>query len=774
MYSADENNFSTSINQIESALDFLLQLQQSISNIIHCDPESFNSGEMGNCIERLIKKYEESLHRLKNPLFRLATIGTTSSGKSTLVNALIGRCLAPIEADEMSAGVLTITHSKESRLIVKPTQNAVWETGEWTGLSDKDIYDKLRSTKEENGYDGVMVAYHKEKKIKADIEAPKIIIEAPILPVLWNNLLQLPNDVQFEIIDLPGLKSVKDRKNLELLQQHVKNAFSLVVLDYTQTDDENRAQLLKELEDVVKFMQGRTDAMIFILNKVNLRSEEDLPIKHRLDKLQQEIKERLSLNSTPDLIPINAQLLFYIQCAWGANKEPYPVGDERNDFLKKFKKSCGNTVLSEAENDSIVLEWFNKYFMKLNALCNMDSKEFTKLLKWGHEWSNGKQLWNLLKQRISERFPELVIFPAVQGILTAFEEFCAKTEEMARIRKIQTIEVVEKERKRIQEELYNVKTQLENSRHDFREKIRASVDDFKKNKSEDTSRAISRLGSPKGLKNLPFVIEEVRLDLFNNIINPIRIAFESYSTIDELRNKLQRSLTDVDLDNLVKSYDAYSRKFFTQEAALKGLKIGPIKKDDKKAKENIEEAIKRCKSLYQNMRSALSHRAEFVIQSQSQLIEQAIIDILRSETDSFVNWAKEYIGEKIHIIFANFDSLIKSADIKLPDQFFELPEAQNIKSETKQEKIGEETFTYTTGTCFTSNHTGTRDKLGNIAYETLNLPSAEGMALHWDSGIKRAENSLWDKLADWMEKTFDSVLTHFLENVQMVTIYIRL
>ena len=40
--------------------------------------------------------------------FRIATIGTTSSGKSTIVNALIGRRIAPIEAGEMSGGVLTL------------------------------------------------------------------------------------------------------------------------------------------------------------------------------------------------------------------------------------------------------------------------------------------------------------------------------------------------------------------------------------------------------------------------------------------------------------------------------------------------------------------------------------------------------------------------------------------------------------------------------------------------------------------------------------------
>ncbi len=46
--------------------------------------------------------YDEAMERLDKPSLKIATFGTTSSGKSTIVNALIGRKIAPMDTREMS------------------------------------------------------------------------------------------------------------------------------------------------------------------------------------------------------------------------------------------------------------------------------------------------------------------------------------------------------------------------------------------------------------------------------------------------------------------------------------------------------------------------------------------------------------------------------------------------------------------------------------------------------------------------------------------------
>ena len=106
---------------IESKLDntrnLLQELGNAVSSLVNSSPDIFEDQSIKSHLKDFLNVYQEAVQRLENPSFRIATIGTTSSGKSTIVNALIGRRIAPIEAGEMSGGVLTFKHSQERRLI---------------------------------------------------------------------------------------------------------------------------------------------------------------------------------------------------------------------------------------------------------------------------------------------------------------------------------------------------------------------------------------------------------------------------------------------------------------------------------------------------------------------------------------------------------------------------------------------------------------------------------------------------------------------------------
>ena len=205
----------------------------------------------------------------------------------------MGRKIAPIEAGEMSGGVLTLKHSQERKLIIEETPDAVWERGEWIDLTDEEIYQKIRV---------VMHSYHEQRKKKECI-APQIQVYIPLLPGNDLSLSGLPEGIGIDFLDLPGLKSVQDRANLQVIQPLVGKAFSLVALDYLQVDEQHRKKLLGELKRVVEYFQGRTDSMIFILNRVDNRGADDLPLEVRLEKLKKEIQQELHLPELPDVIP---------------------------------------------------------------------------------------------------------------------------------------------------------------------------------------------------------------------------------------------------------------------------------------------------------------------------------------------------------------------------------------------------------------------------------------------------------------------------------------
>ncbi len=753
----------TPAQQIEAAKNVLVQLQQSVSRIINCDPSSFYDGEIGNCVERLKKACDQSVLHLEKPSLRISTIGTTSSGKSTLVNAIIGRRLAPMEADEMSAGILTFVHGEKSRMIVEKTENAVWETGEWAGLNDDQLYLKLRATKQEHGYDGVMVAYHKEKKKRNNLDAPRVRIEAPILPVLFRELLNLPDGIQFELSDLPGLKWDKDRQNLKVIQEKTKNTFSLVVLDYLQTDENGRASLLKELKEVVEAMYGSTDAMIFLLNKINARSEDDQKLEYRYAKLREEIAQQLKLSSAPDLLGIDARLLYYVQCAWGPDKKPLTPGQRRTQLLENCMDDCSKTFRQKRKEDKEVKEWLHKYE---DTLDNLSDEGFKKLFQWAHIWSGGKEFWDTLRQRIDERFPELVISPALLETLNAFKEFAGKTEELIRIRKIETKELVEQERNRINEEMSAVLNQVEFRKQMFHAQIRSIIGDLKKNDPEATNRAIDSLTKNfPGLGDLKNVIEDVRNDLFFNIIIPVRDAFKQGNSVYDLESVLNNSLSATNARHVAQTYDYYSREFLRPDSANNGLKF-EIKKDDITGIERLEHAEQRCINLYQRMRESLSARAEFVLQKKSQKIEEIIVTVLLDEsrhiTEIIKNNLSSYKGAKNSL--PDFALLIQTTAIQLPDNLFTLPIPQKTAA-SKREKIGTEqkSSTHETGSCFKDIHTEweTIDKYGNVPYHVLELPGADGMAEQWENGISIARDSLWEKLAEWISNAFEGALAQY-------------
>ncbi|NES73852.1 MAG: GTPase, partial [Okeania sp. SIO2D1] len=99
--------------------------------------------EMIKLSNNLEKALENLLGELRNPTLTIATTGTTSSGKSTLVNLLCGAEIVPMAVSEMSAGVVTIEYSDQISLAIHETPGATWECGEWQGISEEEISERL-------------------------------------------------------------------------------------------------------------------------------------------------------------------------------------------------------------------------------------------------------------------------------------------------------------------------------------------------------------------------------------------------------------------------------------------------------------------------------------------------------------------------------------------------------------------------------------------------------------------------------------------------------
>ncbi|MTJ53107.1 hypothetical protein FJR38_10880 [Anabaena sp. UHCC 0253] len=764
--------------KLNNARTLLNELGNSIANLVNSSPDVFADPGIKSALDGFLDAFEEAVERLENPSFRIATIGTTSSGKSTIVNALIGRKIAPIEAGEMSGGVLTLKHSQESKLIIEKTTDAAWETGEWTGLTDDDLYQRIRS---------VMHSYH-EARQKREYVAPQITAYVPLLPACDPFLLGLPPGIGVELIDLPGLKSVQDRANLATIQQQVNKAFSLVALDYMQIDDSHRKRLLEELKRVVEYLQGRTDSMIFILNRVDQRGADDLPLEVRINKLREEIKETLSLAELPDVLPFNARLLYYAQCAWGAGalNKPSTVDSKlRLENLEKMFQDCAGVIKLNLKGNKDLKYWFLEVEEKVENNEIIDDETMLKILIHSLEWSGGKELWRRFKVRVEESFDKLVIFPALVEVFENYSALSEVLDVLIQTRKIYNQEQVELEKENIAKIRQDLQANINQVIQKFKKKSELIIETLQANDKKKMVNLKKRDEELfKKLSPLLGTANKVGTDITIDLIVPVRDALKNNSGVFELRDKLQEVTSPALADDIARNYDNVSRrlsKFSPQSEYF----FKSVRADDETAKKELEHDERYVRLLYHCMRQAISARAEFFLQGKAQQFYECLDFLVNQQVELLkICLSDDIFASSINIEKATISNLLKQLSQNppnLPKNFFDLEANIKQKQTKKKEVVGQKTedenYTeyYQSGSCYKSTKSRTksgpvtRDITDDVEYVELFLPSPDLMAEQWLSGINKGKDSLWDNLLDWILQRLDYVSSIFEESVNDIT-----
>jgi GTPase SAR1 family protein len=198
---------------------------------------------------------------LQSPTLTIVTTGTTSSGKSTLVNLLCGAEIIPVAVQEMSAGVVTIEYSQNTAIHIDRTPGALWECGNWYNISDREISDLLAT---------VMNSYLEAKyNGSTDISYPQIRIEYPIRLLAKDSRLQLPEGVKLQIVDLPGVSHQDDVENLSLLKT-CNRALFLITYNSAETDRQKVNMLLQGVVEQLKIIGGLSKNMWFLFNRIDV------------------------------------------------------------------------------------------------------------------------------------------------------------------------------------------------------------------------------------------------------------------------------------------------------------------------------------------------------------------------------------------------------------------------------------------------------------------------------------------------------------------------
>lgn len=357
-------------------------------------PETYQA-ETKELSSQLEQALENLVNELRNPTLTIATTGTTSSGKSTLVNLLCGAEIVPVAVSEMSAGAVTIEYSEEKSLVICETPGAVWECGEWRGISEEEIYQRLYQA---------MIRYIDNREKQPNLACPQSVIRYPFR-LLKEAKLNLTKGTRVRIMDLPGLAFVGDEGNASIIRQ-CREALCIVTYNSAETDPQRVRSLLQEVVEQVKDLGGSPARMLFVLNRIDV---------FRADKNWPETEERFATNAVRNIKnELTEQLKEYT---------------EEIENLEVVKLSTWPALLAlqiQDFNDACSAEACKKADNNFNGLIEDILEDLSRnTQKWSRHDRNrvAEALWRKsyaeefqqnLKDHITRHFPQLVIPQAIE------------------------------------------------------------------------------------------------------------------------------------------------------------------------------------------------------------------------------------------------------------------------------------------------------------------------------------------------------------------------
>jgi len=522
-------------------------------------------------------------------------------------------------------------------------------------------------------------------------------------------------------------------------------------------DEQHRQKLLEELKEVVQYFQGRTESMIFILNRVDVRGRDDWPLEKRLQALKQEIKEVLGLPDLPDIIPFSARLLYYAQCAWGTHSlagRPTTTKEEQIALLQGLFQDCASLIKEKQKPYPKLKQWLREIEDRLEEDLPIDDLPFKELVRCALEWSGGTDLWNCIHRRLKESFTDLVIAPALLKTLSRFDTLMSSLDVILQNRTKESQIEIEKARANISRIRAEMQVQVRDTGKDFKKKIEKVIGACEES-PEKFARAVEEVGP--GFQEISSIINQVEGDLTAKVIAKVRDALERNKSAYELEETLASVISPSLAKNVAKAYDNASRCIAKLEKQGDGL-YRQVRADDTKGKQELEHTEKYFRLLYYTVRSAIQQRAAFLLQAKVKNFEETLEAIVDEQLAS-VGQRLVALGESVDAqsigesILSSLKTKLLDLPVQLPEEIFQFEDAVATEKKTQQEVVDQEEYVdySTTGSCWwqeTHAEKRVRDKYGDVEYDTLSLPGPKLMGQHWAGGIAKAKDKLWNVLLD--------------------------
>lgn len=801
----------TNQEQLEIAISRLNDLELLVKDLYDTNKTSFEGNKhLSKRFDAFFRLLSTTKERLVHPVLSLAFIGTTSAGKSTIVNALSGRKVAPMEKLETSAGILRLKPSTQVAIDVTKTPKCKWEVGRYTDVTDEAIYKRIQNI------------YAEYKKFEKITQAPEITVTGPLFMNNNRDLLSLPDNLSLEFIDLPGLKTIKDNNNLKVIQKALSKSLCVIAIDFNDVDDSRIQRLLDEVRDIVK-ISGNPDSLLFLLNKVDNIQKDDVPLSERIMTFQRQISNGLQLEDGANikLIPFVGILLYRLQMSVVVNEHQKVVSYD-NEGLKDLFEYCSNsfrrTLLTKEEltlKKNIEDKVYDEEDIPLEDL----SKFYQLCLKLSH----ANELFIELNRRVETSFKDIIIRPALSELFANLDLLVSDITTYIHInQKTSAIDLISErigvQRMRLfllgssREEDYvalineiseisNAIEAIDNSgdedyvmivrrmKRDL-EKLSASIEEralgFIDLQIQDISNSVSEIagklrdiqepeevskylnsirdinravGVYNGISDIP---AQIKRRLEAEVLVPFRSSIEQKKSKGEFVEELSKTNPTIYGESLSSNYGELFELFYTQFLSFTKKEFTyELRTESLKGEDWVRQTMRVYHNLDVRMRDVLSKKTNFYFQIDTSEFVRVLNVYLKQELDSILTELKKQLPCTDSDFSLMIDNLMKvqKNEIELPDTLFAFTTPQGSSHITKNEYLGSYLDHYETHSC-SADEAVYKDKWGDVYY--YKYDNAKGVYNRWDNGIGRSMPAFWLIISDWIITSVNA----YMENIK--------
>ncbi len=813
----------------QQPLDAALSRVNEVGSIAH---ELFNMNEAAFKGNRMLLKsfadffsaQEKARQGLENPVLSIAMVGTTSAGKSTIVNALSGRKVAPMERKETSAGVLRLYHNTSRSIKIKRTQGARWNVGTTNNISDAEIYRMI------------VDVYDKYKTFVKTAAAPEITVSGPLLWQTNKELLNLPENLSVEFVDLPGLKTLTDYKNLEVIQSALDKSFRVIAIDFNSVSNDRLELLLDELKIIIKAMHGNTESLLFILNKVDSVTSVDVPVETVINGgvhdgvkvigLTDIIRQRLSLGNETDIkiIPFVGMLLYHIEQSLKKDDKGTIIGYDA-EKLKELFNDCANVfaryeeTLTDEEEDAlgIIRKGIKRGIeIPLKELCIFD--------KLCHRLSHATEFYEELNNRICNSFTEVIIRPVMYDLNNNLKKLVADVTSYININKKsskldlcserlgvlkmkmfllgtnkqESFDAIGKELDAIAADVNTIKTAaalnyinstIAKLRQDIGTRslgyVDAQIEDINNSIGEITTNLQSLQGADKVIKYLNSIKDDNRsVGVFNGIssipdnikkrllaevITPFRTSIDNKKTRGEFIELASKTMPTVLAESLGSQYSALFALFYERFSTFEEHKQDMCwykKASESYTKEWEDQTIATYDAVDVRMRDVLSKKTNLYFQLDTDTFIKVLNKYLRLELNKILKELKTKLraGDTDLSVLINNLMNVKQHKIVMPDTLFMFTTPQGTAGDEISE--GRSVLDhYKTHSC------SSNDAVYKTVYDTYYIykyENSKAVYLRWEAGIDSSFAPFWTIIMDWIKKSVASYMENIRESARQV------